>query len=256
MTYIIVGASRGLGASLVGKCLEEGLEVIGIGRTHEATIDSIACWRYTGRFKYVQADIAEPSSVDVIKAIIGMCKGNPICVIFNAAVIEPDVDNDGNLKFDVFKNINRTGIDGFTHVLEAFGNHLTSQEGMLVGISSISAWVPPIGGNKIAYPASKAYLDMVLRSLRLLWDKRVHIMTVHLGHIGGGGSWFVPNYDAVAQKILDSTRCSQPPESICMSTFYCFAYRFLRILPDRIISNAIEAMKGLLNYIPMGKALL
>ncbi len=256
MIYIIVGASRGLGASLVSRCLKEGLEVIGIGRTDENSVVSISDWRKTGRFKYVRTDITEPSSINIMKSIIGAYRESPACVIFNAAVIESDVDDNGNLMFDIFKRVNRTGIDGFMHVLEAFGNYLTSQKGMLVGISSISAWVPPIGGNKIAYPASKAYLDMVLRSLRLLWDKRVHIMTVHLGHIGGGGSWLVPNYDAVAQKILDSTRCSQPPESICMSTFYCFAYRFLRILPDRIISNAIEAMKGLLNYIPIGKALL
>lgn len=256
MTYIIVGASRGLGASLVGRCLEEGLEVIGIGRTNENSVVSIAHWRKTGRFKYVQADITEPSSVSIMKSIVGAYKENPACVIFNAAVIESDVDDNGNLIFDVLKRVNTTGIDGFAHVLEALGNYLTSQRGMLVGISSISAWVPPIGGNKIAYPASKAYLDMVLRSLRLLWDKRVHIMTVHLGHIGGGGSWLVPKYDAVAQKILDSTLCKRPPESICMSTFYCFSYRILRMLPDRVISNAIEAIKGILNYIPMGKALL
>jgi len=256
MIYIIVGASRGLGASLVGRCLEEGLEVIGIGRTDENSVVSIADWRKTGRFKYVQADIAEPSSVSIMKSIVGADKENPTCVIFNAAVIESDVDDNGNLMFDIFKRVNRTGIDGFMHVLEAFGNYLTSQKGMLVGISSISAWVPPIGGNKIAYPASKAYLDMALSSLRLLWGRRVHIMTVHLGHVGGKGSWFVPKYDAVAEKIVDSTLCKRPPESICMSNFYCFTYRFLRILPDRIISNIIEAIKGLLNYIPMGKTLL
>lgn len=256
MIYIIVGASRGLGASLVSRCLKEDLEVIGIGRTDEKSVVSITDWRKSGRFKYVHADIADPSSVNIMKSIVKLYEGNPVCVIFNAAVIGHDVDDNGNLMFDVFKNVNSTGINGFTHVLEAFGSHLISYGNMLVGISSISAWVPPIGGNKIAYPASKAYLDMALRSLRLLWGSRVHIMTVHLGHIGGSGSWFVPKYDDVARRILDSTLSSRLPESVCMSAFYCFSYKILRMLPDKVISDAIKAVKGLVNYISHRKALL
>ncbi|MEK6682606.1 MAG: SDR family oxidoreductase [Nitrospirota bacterium] len=254
--YIVVGASRGLGASLVGRCLEKGLEVIGIGRTDENAVVSIADWRKTGRFKYVRTDIADPSSVNIMKSIAKLYEGNPVCVIFNAAVIEPDVEKNGNLMFDVFKKVNRTGINGFTHVLEAFESYLTSYGGMLVGISSISAWVPPIGGNKVSYPASKAYLDMALRSLRLLWGRRVHVMIVHLGHIGGSGSWLVPKYDDVAQKIIGSTLSSRPPENICMSTFYCFTYRVMRMLPDRVISSTVGIMKGFLNYISGEKALL
>ena len=254
--YIVVGASRGLGASLVSKCLEKGLEVIGTGRTDEGSIQGITEWKRTGRFRYIQADIGEPASVDVMKSVISVCNRSPVCVIFNAAVIEPDVEKNGNLMFDVFKKVNRTGINGFTHVLEAFESYLTSYGGMLVGISSISAWVPPIGGNKVSYPASKAYLDMALRSLRLLWGRRVHVMIVHLGHIGGSGSWLVPKYDDVAQKIIGSTLSSRPPENICMSTFYCFTYRVMRMLPDRVISSTVGIMKGFLNYISGEKALL
>jgi len=190
--YIIVGASQGLGASLVRECLNRGLKVIGMGRTREEKIGEIEKWRNTGLFNYIQADIGEPSSVDIMKSAVNMCYGSPVCIIFNAAVIEPDVGHDGCLKIDVFKSINRTGVDGLNHVLQVFEKYLTSHGGMLVGISSISAWVPPIGGNKVAYPASKAYLDMALRSLRQLWDRRIHIMIVHLGHIGGAGSWLVP----------------------------------------------------------------
>ena len=253
MYIIIVGASRGLGASLVSECLNRGLRVIGIGRTKENNIERIALWKKTGLFNYVQADIGESSSVNIMKSAVDMCGGNPVCIIFNAAVIEPDVGPDGNLMFDLFRKVNRTGVDGFGNTLEAFSNYLISQGRMLVGISSISAWAPPVGGNKIAYPASKAYLDMALRSLRQLWDRRIHIMAVHLGHIGGKGSWLVPKYDAVAQKIVKATLRKRPPESICMSAAYCSSYTILRIMPDRGISKIVGIIKSLLKLMSKEK---
>lgn len=244
--YIIVGASRGLGASLVSKYLEKRLRVFGIGRSGEDTIEKMAVWKETGRFRYIQTDIGEAASVSIMKSIIDMCEGSPLCVIFNAAVIESDVDDDRKIKFDTFKKVNLTGINGFGHTLEAFADHLTKYGSMLVGISSISAWFPPVGGNKIAYPASKAYLDMALRSLRLLWERRVHVMTVHLGHIGGKGSWFVTEYDVVAQKIVEATLSHRPPKSICKPAFYCFVSSIMRMMPDRFISGVAGIVKGLL----------
>lgn len=245
MFYIIVGASRGLGASLVNSCLNNGLSVVGIGRTAGDAVNNILTWQQTGRFKYIQTDIGEPSSVNIMRSIIGMCEDKPICVVFNAALIDSDVGNDGKLMLDMFTKVNRTGIDGFAHTLEAFENYLTSCGGMLVGISSISAWLPPSKGNKVAYPASKAYLDMALRSLRLLWYKRVHLMTVHLGRMSGAGSWLVPRYDNVADKIIKATLSCRPPESICMSAVYCIVYGILRRMPDRFVSNMLELIKGL-----------
>lgn len=242
---IVIGASRGLGASVVNRCLENGLKVIGVGRTKEDAMEDITRWRRTGRFNYVQADITEPSSVDVLKSIIGICNGAPICVIFNAAVIESDVRDDGRLNFEVFRRVNHTGIDGLGYILEVFSDYLISRGGMLVGISSISAWLPPIGGNKIAYPASKAYLDMVLRSLRLLWDKKVHVMIIHLGHIRGKGSLFIPSYDKVAKWVVKAILNCHPPEDICMSTFYCVVYRILRLMPDRFLTDVSKIMKVL-----------
>lgn len=255
--YVIVGASRGLGASLVSKCLENGLEVVGIGRTNEDDIKNIVVWNKTGRFRYVQADIGNPECVNVLRAIAEGCGGRPICIIFNAAVIDSDVGLEGSLKFDVLKRVNYTGVDGFCHVLEAFGEYLVSHGGMLVGISSFSAWVPPTRGNKVAYPASKAYLDMALRSLRLLWNKRVHVMTVHLGHLGynGSGSWFITKYDEVAERVVKATLHRCPPENIYVPTLYSIVYRILRLMPNRVGTNAIEIMKGLLNRIFPGKML-
>ena len=254
--YIIVGASRGLGASLVSKCLEKGLRVFGIGRSSEDDIKNRADWKKTGRFSYLQADIGDPACVGIMKSVINMCEGKPACIIFNAAVIESDVGYDRKLNFDIFKRVNRTGIDGFGHVLETFGDYLLLHGSMLVGISSISAWAPPVGGNKVAYPSSKAYLDMMLRSLRLLWNKKVHLMTVHLGHIGGEGSWFVPTYDSVAEKVVKATLSRRPPESLCMSAIYCAVYSILKFMPDRFVSNAVELVKAMVKRMLPQKKML
>lgn len=247
--YIIIGASRGLGASLVDKCLENGLDVIGIARTGEDKIENMEAWKRTGRFRYVRTDIGEPSSVEKMKSIIGMCEGRPVCIIFNAAIIDSDVRADRAIMFDVFKNVNHAGVNGFGHVLETFSDYLVSHGCMFIGISSISALVPPVGGNKIAYPASKAYLDMALRSLRLLWDKKVHVMTVRLGSIGGSGSFFIPGYDNVAQRLVKASICGRPPESICISAPYCIAYGIMKNMPDRIISRVIAITRNLANRI-------
>ena len=255
-TYLVIGASRGLGASIISKCLEHGLNVVGVGRTEEINIKSIAEWRRRGRFKYIQMDIGDKDCKDKLRGIISSSNDSPLCVIFNAAVTESDVGIDGNINFDVFYKTNYTGINGLAHTLEAFENHLTLHGGILVGISSISAWIPPTGGSKIAYPASKAYMDMALRSLRLLWDKRVHVMTVHLGHISrDSNSWFIPGYNAVAQKIVKATLRKHPPENICMSTIYCITYSIIRMMPDRVVSIAVKIVNSLLNRILPGKKL-
>lgn len=253
--YVIVGASRGLGASLVSKYLKAGQNVVGIGRTNGGAIEGMTTWDKTGRFRYVQADVGDPKCVNALRAITEGCNGRPLCVIFNAAVIESDVGTEGSLKFDVFKKVNYTGIDGLCHVLEAFSEYLTTNGDMLVGISSFSAWVPPIRGNKVAYPASKAYLDMLLRSLRFLWNKRVHIMTVHLGHLGpgGSGSWFVTDYDMVAERVTKATLHAHPPEDICIPVLYSIVYRILKMIPDRVGAGAVELMKGLLDRTLPGK---
>ncbi len=247
--YIVIGASRGLGASLVANYLKEGARVIGVSRTGEDGIENIADWKKTGRFSYVQVDIAEPTSVDIMKSIAETCGKSPICVIFNAAVIGSDVGKDGRINFDVFRKVNFTGVNALGHILEVFGDYLTSHGGMLVGISSISAWLPPAGGNKIAYPATKAYLDMLLRALRLLWwNKQVHIMTVHLGHIGENRHWFVPDYDSAAHRIVKATISNHSPERLCMSTPYCIVFSILRLFPDRFVSGFGRFAKCLLNY--------
>lgn len=249
-TYVVIGASRGLGASMVGKCLEQGLNVIGIGRAEEINIEPIDEWKRSGRFEYIQMDIGDKECKDELRGIIGTFHNSPLCVIFNAAVTESDVGIDGNINYDLFYKTNRTGINGLAHTLEAFEKLLTLHRGILVGISSISAWIPPTGGRKIAYPASKAYMDMALRSLRLLWDKRVHVMTVHLGHISkASDSWWIPGYDAVAGKIIKATLRRHPPDYICMSSIYCIIYRIMRMFPDRVISIAGKIGNRLLNRI-------
>lgn len=253
---MIVGASRGLGGSLVSKCLANGQMVIGIGRTNEYAIKNRTTWNKTGRFRYLQADVGNPKSIDVLKTIAENGNCNPMCVIFNAAVIDSDVGHKGNLKLDIFKKINNTGIDGFSNVLEGFSEHLVSHGGMLVGISSFSAWIPPMRGNKVAYPASKAYLDMALRSLRLLWNKKVHVMTVHLGHLEyeAGTSWFSIPYDNVAEKIIKATLCNRPPENISMPRLYRIAYKILRLMPDRVVSISVGLLNGLMARILPGKS--
>lgn len=253
--YVVIGASRGLGASIVNICLEHGFNVVGIGRTEEKNIKLISEWNKSGRFKYIQLDIGNRNCKDKLKGVIDMYNNIPFCIVFNAAVTESDVETNGIINFDILYRTNYTGIDGFAHTLEVFGVHLVLHGGFLVGISSLSALVPPIDGGKIAYPASKAYLDMALRSLRLLWGKRVHVMNIHLGHINEEGSWFIPRYNVIAQKIVKATLRSHPPKSICEPPIYCIAYGIMKMIPDRVISNTVKLIRSLLSRISLKRRL-
>jgi NAD(P)-dependent dehydrogenase (short-subunit alcohol dehydrogenase family) len=136
-------------------------------------------------------------------------------------------------------NINKVGVDGLLNCIEAFQEHLVKQGGLFVGISSFSALTPPVAEPRVAYPATKAYLDMTLRCLRNLWRGRCRVVTVHLGHLGdksGAGlkRLLSVDYKTAAKKIISEIRADKAPDEINYPFLYCVAYkRILSVIPDK-----------------------
>ncbi|TAN40606.1 MAG: SDR family NAD(P)-dependent oxidoreductase [Nitrospirae bacterium] len=238
MHCVIIGASRGLGAALAEACLKNrDFSVIGIGRTAPEDIPDLGGWAETGRFQYFQADITTPNGSAILHSVSSLLPDQPACVIMNAAVIESDLAEDGTFLIDAYDRVNDAGIAGLGRVIDAFGEHLTRFKGVFVGISSLSALAPPFLDKRIAYPASKAFMTMALRSLRLVWKDRVRIMTVFPGYIGSsrpvrGFTWLAPTYRTVARKIVRKIQGKRVPHTLLIPLPVGLIYRLFSILPD------------------------
>lgn len=239
---IVVGSSRGLGSALVDALLTSGAGlVVGVARTGEQDIAQCSQWSASQRYCHVQTDIGSPESVVAMSSLLPQLPNEPLLLIFNAACLAKDTKEDLSIDFDVFDEVNRTGIDGLRNVLRTYQDHLLTWGGVFVGISSINALMPPVLEHRVAYAATKAYLHMALRCAELAWQGKVSFLTVHLGHVGGATNRGVvsrllqPTYKETADKIL---RLVLQPR-LSGETAYPFVYNLvyrgvLRFVPDSI----------------------
>lgn len=229
--FIVIGSSRGLGAAIVNELIKnESFNIIGISRTDFEEMPDFEEWKALNRYEHIKLDITSQNCVEVLSALNSKFSEKAVCVIFNAASIKADVNNNKNINYDIFNEINSVGITGFKNVLESFESYLLNYGGLFVGISSYSAFIPPVFTPKVAYPATKAYLDMALRSLRMIWKDKVAVVTVHLGHMRESAT-----YSKAAKKIVSSITAPKVAEEINIPFLYNIVYRyFLRYIPDRI----------------------
>lgn len=252
MIYCIIGSSRGLGASLVEAFLEKGLQVVGVARTPLAKFKRQEKWSATGKYKHVDLDI---TSEECSHKLASLCQGfpvGPICVIFNAAVVASDLAADLSIKYDVLNAVNRVQIEGFSNVLRGFESRFLTTGGILAGISSFSAYAPAVFEPRLAYPASKAYLDMMLRCVKHAWRKKVKVVTVHLGHLRDEeemsffSSLMATSYDRAAKRIVRALLAKETPREINHPPLYCLFYKhLLKFVPDNIYANVFGALLNL-----------
>ncbi len=245
---VVVGSSRGLGAALVDGLLRHDVHlVVGVARTKLEDVPNHRRWVASQRYRHVEMDVARRESLSALKGIAEDFPSEPLLVIFNAACLLEDVRPDLSIDYQVFEEVNRVGVIGFGHVLGAFESHLLQHGGTFVAISSINAFRPPVLDRRVAYPASKAYLHMAMRSLRLIWPNKVRLVTIHLGHIGGNhkGRFFdsikPPSYENVAEMIVREISNPNAPSEITYPVIYRILYRgILRIMPDTCYRKLLQ----------------
>jgi len=251
--FIVIGSSRGLGAALVDRLLDKNFKVIGMSRTPPSKIPNYDQWIQTGNFEYYELDIASPDSSHTLEKICNKLPSLPIGIIYNAAVMKTEINKEEPLDLDVFFEVNRVQIDGFGRVLWAFEKHLLKHGGLFAAISSFSAYAPAILDPRIAYPASKAYLDMAMRCLNAHWKGQVRGTTIHLGHLGEKEKSFLvlikASYQNVAQEIIKKLTRSNPPVEINYPFIYCLAYKyFLRFVPHSAYVFIFNMFSRLLDF--------
>lgn len=239
---VVIGSSRGLGTALVDELIRKKYHlIVGVARTRLEDIPKHEQWVASKRYQHVVADVGREDSINILKSVCTKFSRNPLIVIFNAACLTQDISPDKRINYDVFKEVNRVGIDGLGHVIKAFENHLLLNGGIFVGISSVNALKPPIFEHRVAYGASKAYLNMALRNLSLAWPSKIQVATIYLGHVGGGHdhgylpNWLKANYHTAAQKIISNISRKKVPGEITYPFIYKIIYQYiLKLIPDSI----------------------
>lgn len=234
--FVIIGSSRGLGAALANELLKNpNNKVFGTARS---SIENSKVKR-NDNYVHIQLDIINVASIKPLSEICLELSDQPVCVIFNAVSMVPDVNSDLSINFDSLREINNIGIIGLSNVLNAFETYLVAKGGIFVGISSFSAFAPTIYIPRIAYPASKAYLNMALRSLRFIWKDKVAVTTVNLGHMKEpddktfGKS--VPCYSDVAQVIVNNLTNKRIKVEINYPLIYSIVYKkIINFIPDSL----------------------
>ena len=254
MYYIVIGSSRGLGAALVDELLEKGADqVIGVSRTKREYLEFHEKRLATDRYRYIELDITSPKCEEDLISVCAELPHEPLCVIFNAALQGTDVTKDHTLNYQVFEEVNRIGITGFYNVIGAVQGHLLTCGGMFVGISCIGALIPPVFAPRVAYPSSKAYLDMVLRCLRVLWRGKVKVVTVRLGHMHDAthaSMRGVLTYSNAAKKIIQSISGQRIPNEINYPLSYTIMYRYIfAMLPDSVYVWLMRLLLIIRNFV-------
>lgn len=239
--YIVIGSSRGLGAALVSELLcRETSQVIGVARTPLETIPEAQQWLDSGRYRHIELDIGDPQSAAQLQAACAELTPAPVSIILNAAYIQPDVNADQSLDVEIIRRTNRVGVDGIANILEAFESHLLAYGGTFVGISSVWGATPPLSLPWAAYPASKAYLNMMLRCLRGAWRGKVAVLTVHLATVGKpGAGWLkrllVPTYQQTAQRIIRFIEQRGISEHLHYPLCQSVIYQMFKFIPDSLL---------------------
>lgn len=236
MNILITGVSSGLGKELSLKLLSSGQTVLGFSRK---SIDSVELRELiiNKNFIYNECDIAKDN--DVSRFVRNIKEQNfPIdVVILNASLMQNDMINKefDYIKFKEIVDVNLFGVVKIiSYLLPLFQQR---GKGVFIGISSLASQ-RGIVVNKIAYPVSKAALNMAFEAFRLqLANSNIRFMTVNLGPLYEKGGILSVSYKQAARKIVSLINKEKNVLNYPLIT--SFIFRMFRYFPDSFISRYI-----------------
>ncbi len=241
-TIIIVGASRGIGASLAREYAARGATLGLLARGTNALEALAAELRQSHgmRVETAALDVADRDAVAPVMNGLMDRLGTIDVVIANAGVLGWRKAGDGNVAED--RRIIETNLLGAIGVIDvAVARFKAQKHGRVVGISSISAYrgIPGSG----AYSASKAALTNYLEALRMeLSGKGIGVTIVHPGFVKTD---IGPNMDKypfaaepakVAREIADGV--TRGKANLIVPGFpWRLVMPALRLLPDSLMKK-------------------
>lgn len=239
-TALIVGASRGIGASLARELAARGM-TLGLLARNGQQLDALAAelrQQFGTRAETAVLDVNDRDSVQPVMQSLMQRLGQVDIVVANAGVLGWRKAGDGNVAED--RRIIETNLLGAIAVIDAAVAQFKQQgRGHVVGISSISAYrgIPGSG----AYSASKAALTNYLDALRMeLANKNIAVTVVHPGFVK---TEIGPNMDKypfaaepekVAKEIADGI--ARKKKNLIVPRFpWTLVMPAMKLLPDSVM---------------------
>lgn len=240
MNILITGVSSGLGKALALELLKKNNLVWGVSRKDKEHL-SLKQLFENKEFFYSQCDIGIERNVNQLIKEIKEADYALDIVILNAGLMENDIGINGfdYCSFKKIFNVNFLGsmtiING---VLPLFFNQGL---GLFIGISSLAAHSGVVD-NKIAYPTSKAALNMAFESFRLqLSNKNIRFLTVNLGPLSETKGLLKASYRQTARKII-----SLIDKKVNVIDYPCLPsliFRIFKFLPYSFLSRYVLKSK-------------
>ena len=168
-TALLVGASRGLGLGLVQRQLERGWRVIATVRTPSEALQALAA-QVGDRLRIETLDINQPVQIE---ALADRLDGVALDLLFVVAgVAHEPTQPAGTMSEEEFDSVLHTNTLSPIRVLERLEGLVPAGGTLAAMTSSLGSIAGNDSGGYEAYRASKAALNMLLRSFAVRHAKR------------------------------------------------------------------------------------
>ncbi|TDV51117.1 NAD(P)-dependent dehydrogenase (short-subunit alcohol dehydrogenase family) [Actinophytocola oryzae] len=167
---LVTGGTRGVGLGIVHAFAKAGAQVVTCGRSE---VDS--------EFRYVRADVRDPSQVDTLIETVVAEYGRLDVVVNNAGGAPPALAASASPR--LHQKIVELNLLAPLHVSQRANTVMQQQDsgGAIVMIGSVSGTRPSPG--TAAYGAAKAGLANLATSLAVEWAPKVRVNTVVVGPV-------------------------------------------------------------------------
>jgi len=189
-TYLITGASRGLGLELTSHLLAAGHHVVATCRDPEKA-SALAAASNSGALEIQPLDVASPESCERLSDALAQ---RPIDVLVNNAGIMHRHETAGEVDYDAWmKTIAVNTLAPFRLANLLKPNLSATPRPRVVTVSSQMGSIERGGTGSVAYRSSKAAVNRAMRTLSEEWsDDGFTIVVVHPGWVrtdmGGGAA--------------------------------------------------------------------
>ncbi|KRM90660.1 SDR family NAD(P)-dependent oxidoreductase [Liquorilactobacillus cacaonum] len=163
-TVLITGAGSGIGRAITKAYLDNGANVVIVGRRESALLETVSGYEKE-RYLIIAKDISIPeNSVKIVESAVKHF-GKIDVVVNNAAVLVNGEIQD--MLLSDWEKIRSINIDAFVYLAQAVYPELLKSKGNLVATSSVSGSFGDWGQS--AYNATKHAINGFVRSIALDW---------------------------------------------------------------------------------------
>ena len=248
-TYLVVGASSGIGRSLALALAREGKHVALVGRSEER-LARVAqeVVMFGGTPLVLVSDVRDPVSIQAAIAQILLRRQRIEMAVLSAGVgLGTDAEE---FTADTLETMLAVNVLGVAHWLEALQPILKAQPGgATVGVVSSLSADRSFPGAGAGYSASKAAVSQLCDGLRAPWaEQGIRLVTVAPGFIrtpmteGMGRLPLLMEPEDAARVILGGLRAGQP--IIRFPRLASLTMAAMRLLPPRLLDLLYRAPVG------------